>query len=708
MAIRVQFGRRTLPVGLPTLAQVQALAAQAAAAASTAATDAVAAAQPALDAARSGAEAARDAAVAVVPAVEAARDAAVGYETRAEAEVAQVPAAVKTLRIGGLAFRRDPAGTALATADGQKWSPADPVPTVRHYAQVLNLSNDDAPAVNALIAEAAARGDREVHINSPVRAMTPIALYGGIVHRFGGPITWAGGAGHVVGIVDRGGYEERGTVHNIEIVGNDQADFGLMTDHMRYWDFYGTRIRGFAKLGAWAAMLATTADNRMTVSNNFYGTILGSSDNLLLLDSSIGQSANSGASFNTFYGGRGDSFGTNRKEINYGVRGKIGEGNKFINFRVAAKYEWSRCWDMNDAATQLIGCAGDGATNSAFLYILAGTTGTINRITVAGVVLMNTPVAWQGSRAATALAVVAQIVAEGKQYPATAIRSIAYGDQVIFYNVDAGDNEIPLSDISQIAVTKTGDIVYGTSASDAGSLQGPPYNAYQDVNRNKWGYETGRGGSREVYGFYINPGFGGTLHEPEGNGPTHLVWIADTNTQRRLNIIRKGNNVFGDGAIASDAVLNTLAGQINAYIQADPAFATVTHTTQNLWIVNQGAFAELWFNLVFTPTIISGVHSFYVELPQKPGVYNTTAGLDVSGLPHKTPIEALGLNSASAAGKTMFASLQGNTVSPNGHPCFRITVSDGNTAPFMNTSYFVSGQAVTLRGQLRYPVNRFK
>lgn len=84
----------------------------------------------------------------------AARDAVIGYETRAEAAVANIPAVVKTLRAGALAYRRDAAGTALTTADGQKWSPLKEV-TPQHFGAVADGATDDTPAFLAAIASGA-------------------------------------------------------------------------------------------------------------------------------------------------------------------------------------------------------------------------------------------------------------------------------------------------------------------------------------------------------------------------------------------------------------------------------------------------------------------------------------------------------------------------------------------------------------------------
>ena len=85
---------------------------------------------------------------------------AVGFETWAEAAASHVPAVVNTLRVGALAFKRDPAGTALTTADGQKWSP-DGTITPFHFGGVGDGIADDTAAIRAAVAYAASTGNGE-------------------------------------------------------------------------------------------------------------------------------------------------------------------------------------------------------------------------------------------------------------------------------------------------------------------------------------------------------------------------------------------------------------------------------------------------------------------------------------------------------------------------------------------------------------------
>lgn len=96
MPIELVFARQERPAGLSTLEQVRALQEQAQQAATTA-TDAQAAIE------EMGIQGA--------------------YLSRADAEAAMVPAGMRKIVVGSLAYRRDPAGAALVTGDGAHWSP---------------------------------------------------------------------------------------------------------------------------------------------------------------------------------------------------------------------------------------------------------------------------------------------------------------------------------------------------------------------------------------------------------------------------------------------------------------------------------------------------------------------------------------------------------------------------------------------------------
>ncbi|GIX12258.1 MAG: hypothetical protein KatS3mg118_0217 [Paracoccaceae bacterium] len=70
------------------------------------------------------------------------------YASRAEAEAAQVPAGAAHILVGTLAYREDPAGTALTTADGRNWSPDGRV-TYEHWGAVGDGVTDDSDAIIA-------------------------------------------------------------------------------------------------------------------------------------------------------------------------------------------------------------------------------------------------------------------------------------------------------------------------------------------------------------------------------------------------------------------------------------------------------------------------------------------------------------------------------------------------------------------------------
>lgn len=100
------------------------------------------------------------------------------FASRAAAQVAVVPAPLVGLEVGGLRYIRDPSGTALQTADGARWSPADTV-TPQHWGAVADGVVDDTAAMQAAVdwgqaklravrcAEGAIRITSTINIGSP-------------------------------------------------------------------------------------------------------------------------------------------------------------------------------------------------------------------------------------------------------------------------------------------------------------------------------------------------------------------------------------------------------------------------------------------------------------------------------------------------------------------------------------------------------------
>lgn len=94
----------------------------------------------------------------IAPAVTAAQEARdQAQDARDDAEAAAGTAAaaalapVQVLRVGRLAYGRDASGTALATEDGQKWSPVGNV-TPNHWGAAADGATDDTAAINSAIA----------------------------------------------------------------------------------------------------------------------------------------------------------------------------------------------------------------------------------------------------------------------------------------------------------------------------------------------------------------------------------------------------------------------------------------------------------------------------------------------------------------------------------------------------------------------------
>lgn len=623
------------------------------------------------------------------------------YGSREEAESSNVPPVLQSINVGGLQYVRDPNGTALTTGDGSTWSPAGKV-TTAHWGSPMNGVDDDTPFIQAAIDWANDQGINEVEISGDNRVST-IYLYGETAYFFGGTTTAIGTEGFAVEIAQTGTVQRQGKVHDISIVGNETGDGGVLLTAAQYWTFYDPTISGFSKVGSWAFAMSGNESNQNASSNVIINPNFSNCHNLIKFGKNpeIVGSQNTGSSFNTIIGGFLGPYGDNTDDFQYGVLDEVGEGNKAINCRVSTNKHHTVDWEIMDSRTQLIGCAGDGPCFTAFVYPLDG-TGTIDSITLLGTPLLTTPVPWQGTRQLTADAISDQIAIDAPDAPFIVV---SYDEQVMFFRDDGAGNKVRLntSEIGNISVSATGMTV-GHSGINSGLLQGPPYVSYPDVKTNKWGYRCGHGGVLEVFGFRFrsNPegsgSGGGSLIEPEGNGPRHIVWFDTDTSQSRVNVVQAGSNILGGSVIATDGVSTNLDGQIQAV--STSGNVSYEHAQQRLRIQNFGpmVFAEIL--LRFTPTITTN-GNLWIELPQIPGVYNTTTPISETGLRFYIPVTVGGTSLTSSAYLAVF----GGGTSPNGHPYARLISSVGNTT--LSTSIFTSGQEVSIQGWGNWPVNRF-
>lgn len=626
------------------------------------------------------------------------------YYSREEAEAAE-PLAVETIiNVDGLLYKRDPNGTALTTGDGSTWSPADEI-TSAHWGAPMNGVDDDAPAIQAAIDYAAASPKKRVRITGMVW-ISYIEIPSNIELIFEGPQTTIGTEGFALN-GKSGDFVRNTKISGINLLGNNNMDGGFLMEGFQYCTVYDPMITGFNKPGAWGMVLSGDEENRNSSSNLIMNPNITLCNNLIKFGTNpaIGGSHNTGASFNTFIGGFNGPFGDNTEEYQYGVLVEVGEGNKFVNMRVSTSRHHAICWEIMDARTQLIGTAGDGPCFTAFVYPLAGSPGnTVNSITLLGTPLLTTPVEWQGTRMATSEAIVAQIEADGNQHPNTEFFAMAHDEQVMFWRIDNQGNKVRLTtaELANISVTTTG-VVTGHSGINLGLLQGPPYSNYPDVNTTKWGYRAGHGGVWETYGvrFRANPGGsgrgGGSLIEPEGNGPRHVIWFDDETTQRSVNVVQAGSTVISGETLTTDAVQQNLDGRIQ--VTPTSGNVSISHAQQRLRIINFGPMIFAEIVLRFTPTITTN-GQLYFEFPEVPGLYNTVTPLDINGMQYNIPITISGTSLTSQP----YLSIFGGQTSPNGHPFARLMTAQGTIA---STSIMSSGQEVQIRGWGHWPVNRF-
>lgn len=68
------------------------------------------------------------------------------FDSRDDAEAAEVPAEFNTIQVGGLSYDRDPNGTALETADGGTWRPSG-LPASTHFGLAPASVDDDTDAI---------------------------------------------------------------------------------------------------------------------------------------------------------------------------------------------------------------------------------------------------------------------------------------------------------------------------------------------------------------------------------------------------------------------------------------------------------------------------------------------------------------------------------------------------------------------------------
>lgn len=103
------------------------------------------------------------------------------FETRADAQATRVPAVIERIKVDGLNYVRDAAGTALTTGDGGNWSPDGFTVMPEHWGAIGDGAADDAMPMQAAIDFAKTngcilegRGGAAYRYSAPLDASLPL------------------------------------------------------------------------------------------------------------------------------------------------------------------------------------------------------------------------------------------------------------------------------------------------------------------------------------------------------------------------------------------------------------------------------------------------------------------------------------------------------------------------------------------------------
>lgn len=653
----------------------------------------------------------------------AAAEAAAPFASMAEFQ-AQAEAPV-TRVAGGLEFVLDPAGP--ITANGRQWRPGG-VPDIRHFGAPLDGVSDDAPALQALIDYADAAKLQRITIGGAPTLLNTVFLKGGIDYLWDGWVTYLG-SGNAFQMTDRGGYERYGKFRGFRLRGNPSARCGLFLTNSQYWDWGDTVIEeflyegtgvadssGLVDRGAWAVIETNTPDNRGSGRHQFGRLNWTNVANgwLKTKNAEIVGTANTGASHSTCSGGA-IQYGTSARWMNYGCWWEVGEANEATKLRCSTSYEYTSGWRLEDAKTVLDGCAGDGPVYSSFIYFLGGAEGGA----ITGIRLfpaddgtsdlLATPVPWAGDAAAMAAAVVAQIEADGRQYPARPYRSVAYGPQVIFYRVDAvTDREVSFSSAETrlISVAWSGNrgfgqqIDFGDSSLTNGKLNGAPYDKYPGVTENAYGYRRGHGGSRETYGCIIAAG-GGEIRAFEGNGPDEMITFTSPDVMGGWEIEQGNSRISAKRQLTSDPFLYNNDAGLTLYV-SPPESMPFTQRKSQFRIMQYGPMAYVMMSLAFTPTAKVNGAALYWEMDEpdmdrriRPaGTYTWRIPVKVTGLTG-TPV-----------GHSFWFEVSSTQIS-RGKVAGRLAYSNGAINSWVASNHVTVGTEITIDGDKYWLVDRF-
>jgi hypothetical protein len=212
---------------------------------------------------------------------------------------------------------------------------------------------------------------------------------------------------------------------------------------------------------------------------------------------------------------------------------------------------------------------------TAFVWLKAGTSGTINQITVDGTTLLAAPVAFNTDLRTTAVNTVAAINSgpAAASYHAEAPTKVT--DAHIHIFSAAGSRLLQSSTVLVVNTT-------GITTSDSYLLNGGILG-----ENNEWGFPRGHGGTNAI-GFYVKDASSTIIINPQGNGPKDRIVYESATAQAASIVLRApdfnwiGGGIMGTAPLDNPAFTGNPTAPTPGTADADTSIATTAYVQNNL------------------------------------------------------------------------------------------------------------------------------